>query len=83
MIIDHSKYNTFKEYLNDMPFGILQYIIDHADLAKLTVIRASAGVPIQQETLDKLMAVTGLPAKCFGVVVTNRVVPTGRKENRK
>lgn len=83
MIIDHNKYNTFKEYLDEMPFGILQYIIDHADLAKLTVIRASAGVNLQQDTLDKLMTVTGLPRRCFGAVNVNRTVPTGRKQNRK
>lgn len=83
MIIDHNKFNTFKEYLDEMPFGILQYIIDHADLAKLTVIRASAGVNLQQDTLDKLMTVTGLPRRCFGTVNINRTVPTGRKQNRK
>ena len=68
MIIDHSKYNTFKEYIDDMPQGINSWIADRAGLTKMTITRLYRGSVVPtKKTVEALCAVTGLNPAVFGV----------------
>ena len=62
-----------------MPFGTIAWLVQHADLSKATINVASAGLTIQQDTLEKLMRFTGLPRECFGPVNDKRTSPTGKR----
>jgi hypothetical protein len=79
MIIDTTKFATFREFLDFMPHGTVTWLVEQADVGKSTIIFASQGRAIQQDTLDKLMRVTGLARSCFGPVNDKRTLATGKR----
>lgn len=82
MIIATTKlqsFASFKDYLQFMPHGTITWLVLQADVSKSTIVFASQGRAIQQDTLEKLMATTGLRRECFGPVNEKRTRPTGKR----
>jgi len=79
MFIDTTKFTSFRDFLEYMPHGTVSWLQKHADVGKSTIIFASQGRAIQQDTLDKLMSFTGLPRECFGPVNDKRTLATGKR----
>lgn len=66
MVIDTTKFSSFREYLDYMPFGTIAWLVKHADVSKPTIVAASHGKAIQAETIERLVRFTGLSRSCFG-----------------
>lgn len=66
MIIDPSKYTSFKSYVNDMPSGINSWIADRTGLSKMTISRlVDCSVVPTRKTVQLICSVTGLSPKVF------------------
>ena len=78
MVIIHSQFSTFREYLDYMPFGTIAWLVAHADVSKTTIVAASHGKAIQAETIERLVRFTGLSRSCFGEESPNNA-KTGKR----
>lgn len=66
MKINPSQYETFKEYIDDMPSGINTWISDRTGISKMTLTRIYMGTAKPYtHTIEKICEVTGLTPKAF------------------
>lgn len=66
MKIDPSQYNSFQEYVDDMPSGIKSWISDRTDITKMTLSRLYHNQHIPYaSTVKKICECTGLRPEIF------------------
>lgn len=74
MLIDPSKYTSFKAYVEDMPTGINTWIADRTGLSKMTISRLiDCSVVPTRKTVELVCSVTGLSPRAFGLAEYKKI----------